>query len=136
MTAKVAVLTTKRERGIVALVRFNDQHPTKYVYRFGFRVGSVEVRFQQRRRSNLWGRFGGGWDWKLGAQLGPPTLILFLFVMSITIARLRMYGYRDNRSDVFTLVGRFFRQADVDEMNEREGWERFTREPAPKGGNR
>jgi len=38
-----------------------------------------------RSKENLWGRFGGGWNWKLGFQAGGSTVIISLLVCEIRI---------------------------------------------------
>lgn len=49
-------------------------------------IGRVRVRFNWRSASNLWGRFGGGWNWKFGFQIGGRTVIFNLLVCSVTIS--------------------------------------------------
>jgi len=46
-------------------------------------VGRLELGFSWTSKKNLWGRFGGGWNWKLGFQSGGRTLILNLLVFSL-----------------------------------------------------
>ncbi len=71
------------EKNVIALVRLNKLFPkmeiTKHV-----RVGKLHITFEWRSRKNLWGRFGGGWNWKLGFQASGHTLILSLLVCSLT----------------------------------------------------
>lgn len=43
----------------------------------------VRVKFEKRDARELLGRFGGGWDWKLGFALGKGTLLLFLLVCMV-----------------------------------------------------
>lgn len=47
------------------------------------RLGRLTIKYERRFRSNMWGRFGGGWNWKLGFQAGHGTLILNLLVASL-----------------------------------------------------
>lgn len=42
----------------------------------------TKVEFR-RKKENTLGRFGGGWNWVLGFQLGSKTLIINLLVFSI-----------------------------------------------------
>lgn len=44
-----------------------------------------DIRFSWRSSKNLWGRFGGGWNWKLGVQIGGTTTIISLFVCEFVI---------------------------------------------------
>lgn len=48
-------------------------------------LGDWTIRFRKRSSANFMGRFGGGWNWKLGLQWGGSTCIVSLFVMDITI---------------------------------------------------
>lgn len=45
------------------------------------------VRYRRRDTRGTMGRFGGGWNWKVGAQLGGSTLLLSLLVAEVTISR-------------------------------------------------
>lgn len=45
----------------------------------------VIVGFHFNPRRSLHGRFGGGWQWKLGIQAGGRTLILNLLVAYVRI---------------------------------------------------
>lgn len=42
---------------------------------------------QPPRRGIFGGRFGGGWNWKLGLQAGGRTLIIYLLWGAIIIDR-------------------------------------------------
>lgn len=48
-----------------------------------------EIRFSWRNPSpkNAWGRFGGGWNWKLGVQMGSHTILVSLLVCEITYSK-------------------------------------------------
>ena len=53
----------------------------EYVWKLQHRrIGPLVVSGEQRRRKSLMGRFGGGWNWELGFQLGSTTLIVNLLV--------------------------------------------------------
>ena len=43
----------------------------------------------ERRIGEPMGRFGGGWEWKLGVQVGGSTVILNLLVGTLRIDRKR-----------------------------------------------
>lgn len=51
------------------------------------RVGRWHLKLLWKRRDVYMGRFGGGWNWSLGFQLGASTLILNCLVFSIRIER-------------------------------------------------
>ena len=53
------------------------------------RIGKVKITFQYREKSNLWGRFGGGWNWKLGFQAGSNCLIIELLIASLRIEKVQ-----------------------------------------------
>lgn len=42
------------------------------------------IQFHKHSKHGL-GRFGGGWNWKFGFQLGSESIIFNLFVMFIRI---------------------------------------------------
>lgn len=43
------------------------------------------IRWSHRSPRGVWGRFGGGWQWKLGIQQGGNTVIVSLFVAELRI---------------------------------------------------
>ena len=53
----------------------------KYKYRW-----SLDIEICQRKSSSSMGRFGGGWNWELGFELGGHTLILNLLVLYIVVS--------------------------------------------------
>lgn len=54
-----------------------------YLYR---RQLTLHIGLEQRRKSSPMGRFGGGWNYELGFQVGDRDLIINLLVMSIRIS--------------------------------------------------
>lgn len=46
-------------------------------------VGPLFVEFLWRSKRNLWGRFGGGWNWIVGVEIGRTTVICNLLVFSL-----------------------------------------------------
>lgn len=70
-----------QEQGIIEAVRFNKTLPLKG-FRKQFQLKRLHVIFQYQSKDNLWGRFGGGWNWKVGFQIGGSTLIVDLLVCS------------------------------------------------------
>lgn len=48
-------------------------------------LGRYRVRYEQRSKSNAMGRFGGGWNWQVGAQWSGSTTIINLLVSSLRI---------------------------------------------------
>ena len=48
-------------------------------------VWRLRVTVDWRSRDCLFGRFGGGWNWRLGLQAGGRTLAFHLLVATFTI---------------------------------------------------
>ena len=46
----------------------------------------IDIWAKHRLPSDPWGRFGGGWNWKLGFMAGDTTIILHLLVMYVGIS--------------------------------------------------
>lgn len=49
-----------------------------------FRIG-FEFHSKKSSHGEMFGRFGGGWNWKLGFQSGGNTLIISLLVAEVRI---------------------------------------------------
>ena len=45
----------------------------------------LHVRLSWRDASGLMGRFGGGWNYKLGVQVGVTTVIVSLILFSVSL---------------------------------------------------
>lgn len=56
-----------------------------YLYDKRFHVGRINVKINQRSRRSRMGRFGGGWQWKVGVMVGGRTVIISLLVLDIRI---------------------------------------------------
>lgn len=79
---------TPEEAAIVAITRINKAAPRKgssHAWTFG----RWAIKYERRSKDNMWGRFGGGWNWKVGFQAGGSTVIIDLLVASIRISRVR-----------------------------------------------
>jgi hypothetical protein len=50
-------------------------------------VGRWYLGISWRRSDGCMGRFGGGWNWKLGFQAGGSSVILSLLVLEVRIGR-------------------------------------------------
>ncbi len=46
-------------------------------------IGALSIVFRFRSKKNFMGRFGGGWNWKLGFQAGGKTIIFSLLICSL-----------------------------------------------------
>ena len=49
-------------------------------------LGPLKFDFYWRSKKG-WGRFGGGWNWKLGFQVGGKTILVSMLVCELTISR-------------------------------------------------
>ncbi len=76
---------TTNEKGILEIIRYNQSTPIKVRIDKRFKIGKFDIHIEWRTSANLWGRFGGGWNWKLGIMWSSYTVILNLLVMSIRI---------------------------------------------------
>ncbi len=47
------------------------------------RIGALSITFKFKSKDNFMGRFGGGWNWKLGFQAGGKTIIFNLLICSL-----------------------------------------------------
>jgi len=83
-----ATKVTNGEKGLIAIMRFNRVYPRIEVIK-SLRIGRFEVRYNWRSKKNLWGRFGGGWNWQLGIQIARTCIIL-----NCLIFMLRFYWRR------------------------------------------
>lgn len=79
-------MNTPEEQAIIEIVRLNKASPKKEIRR-ELRIGQWRLVYSRRSKENLWGRFGGGWNWKVGVQAGGSTVIIDLLVASVRIAR-------------------------------------------------
>ncbi len=52
-----------------------------------FILRSTRFWFDWRSAKSLMGRFGGGWQWRLGIQAGGSTVIIHLLICSMGIER-------------------------------------------------
>lgn len=73
---------------ILAVVHLNRALPTREIRR-EWNVGRFQIVFHWQSSKNLWGRFGGGWNWELGFQIGGSTVIVNLLICSLRFSRRR-----------------------------------------------
>lgn len=66
------------------MMRRNAATPVVRIYRT-WKVWNLRVRFSWRSRKNLGGRFGGGWNWKLGLTAGGRTVAIHLLVAEVSV---------------------------------------------------
>jgi hypothetical protein len=51
-----------------------------------WQFGRLNARLYWRRADGLMGRFGGGWDWKLGFQASTPSKYGWTIIFSLLVA--------------------------------------------------
>lgn len=69
-----------------AMIRLNHALPKKEWNR-AWQVGPTKVTLSWRSKRNLWGRFGGGWNWALGVQWTTWRYVHFkLVVVSLSVS--------------------------------------------------
>ncbi|MHC4546141.1 MAG: hypothetical protein ACYSYL_16755 [Planctomycetota bacterium] len=57
-----------------------------YIIDRRWRLGRLELGLSWRRNDGFMGRFGGGWNWKLGVQVGSTTAIFSLLVLAVSVS--------------------------------------------------
>lgn len=57
-----------------------------YVFDKRLEIGRLKIRVDMRKRNGWMGRFGGGWNWKLGISIGGSTVLIDLLVISVSIS--------------------------------------------------
>lgn len=85
------MVLSKKEKGVLSVLKLNELFPIKGICK-EVRVGCVKIKFEWRRKDNLWGRFGGGWNWIVGFELGGTSLILNLLVCSLRFSIRKKMG--------------------------------------------
>ena len=73
---------SQREKAWIWIMRENQTRKRIEIKKQA-KIGRLEVTFHWRSKKNPMGRFGGGWNWKLGFQVGSRTTIVNLLVCSL-----------------------------------------------------
>lgn len=71
-----------RERFILAICEMNRREKKIQIIK-KWKIGRLEITFTWRSKKNLWGRFGGGWNWELGFQGSGRSWIIMLLICSV-----------------------------------------------------
>ena len=74
---------TEKEKSNLFIIRLNKLFKKKEINKY-IRIGALSVVFRFRSKKNFMGRFGGGWNWKLGFQAGGRAIIFSLLICSLT----------------------------------------------------
>ncbi len=81
---------TLKESFWLWVMRTNQVNGIKYIVRKRWEWGRLVVRFEWRSADNAMGRFGGGWDWELGFQVGKSLRsVIFNLLVAQLVVRLR-----------------------------------------------
>jgi hypothetical protein len=62
-----------------------------YIINRQMQIGHLRMSLSWRKKSNLTGRFGGGWNWKVGVQIGRACIIISLLVLMVRFEWVRSF---------------------------------------------
>ena len=77
-------MSPKEMKGILSIVALNKLWPKDEIVK-KWPVLGFEITFRWRSKKNLWGRFGGGWNWALGFEAGGSSINIMLLIFTIGI---------------------------------------------------
>ena len=80
------ILPLEEQNGILAICALNKLEEKKELYK-KIKLGKFNISLRWRSSDCLWGRFGGGWQWALGFEIGSSTVSLNCLVFNIMIWR-------------------------------------------------
>lgn len=83
---KTEATLTQEQKAILDICALNKAEKKDEV-RKEFRIGKYKMAYHWKSKNCLWGRFGGGWNWKLGIQVGGSTVIVDLLTFSLRFAK-------------------------------------------------
>ena len=78
------VMSPKEMKGILSMVALNKLWPKDEIVK-RWSVLGFEIKFRWRSKNNLWGRFGGGWNWALGFEASGSSINIMLLIFTIGI---------------------------------------------------
>jgi len=78
------VMSPKEMKGILSIVALNKLSPKDEIVK-KWSVLGFEIKFRWRSKNNLWGRFGGGWNWALGFEASGSSINIMLLIFTIGI---------------------------------------------------
>ena len=78
------VLSRTEAKGSLAICALNKLE-RKQEIRKVFHISKFRITFHWGDKNSMWGRFGGGWQWSLGAEFSGKTLLLNCLVFSVMI---------------------------------------------------
>ena len=75
--------TSDMEKFWIWMMRKNASTPILEIKK-KIKIWRVTATFRWRSKKNNWGRFGGGWNWKLGVTIGSTTAVVHLLIAEIS----------------------------------------------------
>ena len=78
-------------KGILSIMALNKLLPKDEIVK-RWSVLGFEIKFRWRSKNNLWGRFGGGWNWALGFEASGSSINIMLLIFTIGIHRPKQGG--------------------------------------------
>jgi hypothetical protein len=86
MTIADRVLSQTEQNVILAICALNKLENKKEFYK-KITFGKLNISLRWRSSKCFWGRFGGGWQWALGFEMGSRTINLNCLIFNILIWR-------------------------------------------------
>ena len=82
-----APTTLREDRKLAnAMLFLKHLHTGGHETKIKRQIGRLRVTFRHSSSDSWMGRFGGGWQWALGFEAGPSTLLFNLLVCTLTIS--------------------------------------------------
>ena len=82
---KNAPVLTDREKRILAICKLQELEKRTEINR-KWDWGRIHFHFHWQSPDSFMGRFGGGWQWKIGIQAGKTNCIFNLLVCSLRVS--------------------------------------------------
>lgn len=77
---EVAESAAEKTKILVFLRELSDMRTKPWTINRKINLGRLEIAFEMRSSKNFMGRFGGGWNWKVGIEWSRSTVIIFMLV--------------------------------------------------------
>jgi hypothetical protein len=82
---------TNEEKGFLSIIRLNKLWPKpktdEWLVNKRIYIGFYEIHIEKKSKKELWGRFGGGWNWIVGIEIGGKSIIINWLVGTIRISK-------------------------------------------------
>jgi hypothetical protein len=77
------------DRAFLEIIRDNRRDGQVYVLKYDLRLGRLSCTISWRSSKNPFGRFGAGWNWRIGVQWSKRSWLFSLLVMEVRISILK-----------------------------------------------